>query len=36
MFHRLEMSLARRFANQRGELMVGVSDVLNKPLTTSV
>lgn len=29
-FHRLDLTLARRFANQRGELMVGVADVLNR------
>jgi outer membrane receptor for ferrienterochelin and colicin len=29
-FHRLDLTLARRFADQRGELMVGVTDVLNK------
>lgn len=30
MFHRLDITLARRFADSRGELMVGVADVLNK------
>ena len=30
MFHRLDVTLTRPFANQRGELMIGVADVLNK------
>ena len=30
MFHRLDLTLARTFADNRGEFMVGVADVLNK------
>lgn len=30
MFHRLDVTLAHRFADDRGELMIGVADVLNK------
>jgi iron complex outermembrane receptor protein len=29
-FHRLDVTLAHRFADERGELMIGVADVLNK------
>ncbi|MBP8606369.1 MAG: TonB-dependent receptor plug domain-containing protein [Phycisphaerae bacterium] len=29
MFHRLDINVARAFAGQRGEIMVGVADVLN-------
>lgn len=28
--HRLDLTLSKEFANQRGEFMIGVSDVLNK------
>ncbi len=30
MFHRLDLTVSRVFADQRGELMIGVADVLNK------
>jgi len=30
MFHRLDINLARQFAENRGQIMVGVADVLNK------
>ena len=30
MFHRLDLTVSRTFAKQRGEFMVGVADVLNK------
>jgi hypothetical protein len=29
-FHRLDLTLSRKFAKGKGELMIGVADVLNK------